>query len=118
KYNFAPAVALFYNPATVKPWTETDCLLVGQRLVFELSYDADSDIFRSQLEAAAKMTFDDSSMPNLVARKGIGDDFDILAPFDPTYTLPSGWTGMNGSKTRASLDGADPAAMLALYAAD
>ena len=120
KYNLAPALALFYNPATIKPWTETDCLLVGQRLVFELSYDADSDIFRTQLEAAAKMTFDQadpSTMASLAARKGLGTDFELLAPFDPTYTLPSGWTGMNGDGTRAALDTADPAE-LALYAAD
>ena len=117
KFNLAPALALFYNPSTIKPWTETDCLLVGQRLVFELSYDADSDIFRSQLEAAMKVQFDQSSNPTLAARKGIGDDFEILAPFDPTYTLPSGWTGMNGDSSRASLDKPD-AAMLALWNAD
>lgn len=117
KFNLAPALALFYNPATIKPWTETDCLLVGQRLVFELSYDADSDIFRSQLDAAAKLQFDQSTNPALAARKGIGDDFDILAPFDPTYTLPSGWTGMNGDTSRASRD-ATASDLLALYAAD
>ncbi|HEX9101242.1 MAG TPA: penicillin acylase family protein [Polyangia bacterium] len=118
KFNLAPALGLFYNPATIKPWTETDCLLVGQRLVFELSYDADSDIFRSQLEAAAKLQFDQSANPALAARKGIGDDFEILAPADPTYTLPSGWTGMNGDTSRAAreVDSSD-AALLALLGA-
>jgi penicillin amidase len=117
KYTLPPALLFLYNPQTIKPWTEVDSLLVGQRLVFELSYDADSDIFRSQLDAAAKMTFDDSTMPALSARKGIGADFEILAPFDPTYTLPSGWTGMNGDGTRAALDTASPD-LLALYDAD
>jgi penicillin G amidase len=122
KFTLPPALVFLYDPQTIKPWTEIDSLLVGQRLVFELSYDADSDIFRSQLEAAAKLQFDQSTVPALAARKGIGDDFSILSPVDPTYTLPSGWTGMNGDTTRASLDGAgaggqgDPA-LLALYAA-
>ena len=117
KFTLPPALVFLYDPQTIKPWTEVDSLLVGQRLVFELSYDADSDIFRSQLEAAAKLQFDQSTNPALSARKGIGQDFDILAPVDPTYTLPSGWTGMNGDTSRASLDTTDPA-MLALYDAD
>ena len=46
KFTLPPALVFFYDPATIKPWTEVDSLLVGQRLAFELSYDADSDIFR------------------------------------------------------------------------
>jgi penicillin amidase len=111
KFTLPPALVFLYDPQTIKPWTEVDSLLVGQRLVFELSYDANSDIFRSQLQAAAKLQFDDSTVPALKARAGIGDDFDILAPVDPTYTLPGGWTGMNGDTSRASRDDAavDPA---------
>jgi penicillin amidase len=121
KFTLPPALVFLYDPQTIKPWTEIDSLLVGQRLVFELSYDANSDIFRSQLDAAAKLQFDDSNVPALAARKGIADDFDILAPVDPTYTLPSGWTGMNGDSSRASRDADDgrgAAALLALYGAD
>ncbi|MCA1663970.1 MAG: penicillin acylase family protein, partial [Myxococcales bacterium] len=114
KYTLPPALVFLYDPQTIKPWTEVDSLLVGQRLVFELSYDADSDIFRSQLDAAAKLQFEQSTNPALAARKGIADDFDILAPVDPTYTLPSGWTGMSGDTSRASLDTSDPS-LLALY---
>ncbi len=104
RYALPAALGLLYATSTIKPWTEVDSLLVGQRLVFELSYDADSDIFRTQLLAAAKMQFDSSTMPALKARAGIGDDFEIVAPADPTYTLPSGWTGMNGDTTRAARD--------------
>jgi penicillin amidase len=114
KFTLPPALVFLYDPATIKPWTEVDSLLVGQRLVFELSYDADSDIFRSQLDAAGKLQFDQSTVPALAARKGIADDFDILAPVDPTYTLPSGWTGMNGDTSRASVDTSNPS-LLALY---
>ncbi|MCU1282177.1 MAG: uncharacterized protein JWM53_5723 [bacterium] len=111
KFTLPPALVFLYDPQTIKPWTEVDSLLVGQRLAFELSYDANSDIFRSQLDAAAKLQFDNSTVPALKARAGIGDDFDILAPVDPTYTLPGGWTGMNGDGSRASRDDAavDPA---------
>ena len=41
-------------------------------------------------------------IPELLARKGIGDDFLILAPLDPTYTDAAGWTGHE----RRHLDGA------------
>ena len=54
-------------------------------------------------------------MPALAARKGIGDDFDILAPVDPTYTLPSGWTGMSGDTSRASRRHPSNPSLLALY---
>ena len=106
KYQLPPALVFLYDPHTIKPWTEVDSLLVGQILAFQLSYDADSDIFRTQLSAAAKAQFDDSPVPALAARKGIGDDFQILTPFDKTYTLPSGWTGSDG--TRASADPSPP----------
>ncbi|MGZ3425793.1 MAG: penicillin acylase family protein, partial [Polyangia bacterium] len=104
KFTLPPALVFLYDPQTIKPWTEVDSLLVGQRLVFELSYDANSDIFRSQLRALAQATFDNSTMLPLKARAGIADDFDILAPVDPTYTIPGGWTGMNGDTSRASRD--------------
>ena len=106
KYSLPPALVFLYDPQTVKPWTEVDSLLLGQLQAFSLSFDADSDIFRSQLSTACKAAFDDSTMPSLAARRGIGDDLQILAPMDPTYTLPTvdGWTGMNGDTSTASLD--------------
>ena len=61
KFTLPPALVFLYDPQTIKPWTEIDSLLVGQRLAFELSYDANSDIYRSQLQAAAKLQFDDST---------------------------------------------------------
>ncbi len=120
KFTLPPALDFLYDPQTIKPWTEVDSLLVGQILAFQLSYDADSDIFRTQLSAAATAMFDNadpSTQPALAARKGIGDDFQILAPFDPTYTLPSGWTGMNPmDHTHASLDPSEERALLPLLA--
>jgi penicillin amidase len=46
----------------------------------------------------------------LAARKGIGEDFQLLAPMDKTYTLPTGWTGMGGDTSTASREN-DPSLM-------
>ena len=60
---------------------------------------------------------DQSTLPAFAARKGIGDAFELLAPFDPTYTLPSGWTGMNPmDHTRAANDPVDDPALRAVLA--
>ena len=115
RYSLPSALVFLYAPSTIKPWTEVDSLLVGQRLAFELSFDAGSDMFRTQLDAAEQTQFLASTAPPaLKARKGIAADFEIMAPVDPTYTLPSGWTGMNGDTTRASVD---PSVVPALKAA-
>jgi penicillin amidase len=117
KFSLPGQLAFLYDPSTTKPWTEVDSLLLGAYELFLLSFDADSEIFHSQLDADAKMTFDDSMDPQLQLRKGIGDDLQILAPVDPTHTI-SGWTGMNGDMTTASLAPKIDAGMIALYAAD
>lgn len=117
RYSLPSALVFLYDTSTIKPWTEVDSLLVGQRLAFELSFDAGSDMFRTQLDAAEQTQFlAASSSPSLKARKGIAADFEILAPVDPTYTLPSGWTGMGGDTTRASVDPSIVPALKAAYA--
>ncbi|MDB4968165.1 MAG: uncharacterized protein JWN44_3854 [Myxococcales bacterium] len=118
RYQLPPALAFLYDPQTIKPWTEVDSLVLGQLQAFSLSFDADSEIFRTQMDAAAKAQFENGASPALTARKRIAEDFQILAPVDPTYTLPSGWTGMNGDTTTASVAGGvgDPS-LLALYQA-
>lgn len=115
RYQLPPALDFLYDPQTIKPWTEVDSLLLGQLQAYSLSFDADSDIFRTQLLATAQMLFDNSTMPNLAARKGIGQDFELTEPMDPTYTLPAasgsavdGWTGMNGDTSTASAAPIDP----------
>jgi penicillin amidase len=96
----AEAIAL-YDPTAAKPWTEVDSLVLGQLQSFSLSFDADSEIHRTQVETRAKAIFDAATDPALLARKGIADDLEILTPVDPTYTIPGGWTGSDG--TQASL---------------
>jgi penicillin amidase len=117
RYTLPPALAFLYDPQTVKPWTEVDSLLLGQLQAFSLSFDADSEIFRTQMLAAATQKFDQATNPALSARKGLGEDLDILQPVDPTYSLPSGWTGVNGDGTTASASRVPDQSLLALYAA-
>ena len=106
KYALPSAFVLLYVPSSFQEWQPADSLLLGLLQAYSLSYDSDSEIYRTQLEALAATTFDNSTNPSNAARKGIAQDFEILAPVDPTYTLPGidKWTGMNGDTTRASLD--------------
>ncbi len=110
-------LAFLYDPSTTKPWTEVDSLLLGQYELFLLSFDADTEIYLSQVEANANLKFDQSNDPQLKARAGIAQDFQILAPTDPTHTI-SGWTGMNGDTSHASLLRPRGDALLALLEAD
>jgi penicillin amidase len=118
KYDQPTALAFIYNPQTFRDWTEIDSLLLGQLQAFTLSFDADSDITRTQIDAAAKMVFDDSTDPAHLARKGIAADLELMLPVDPTYTLPGvdQWTGMGGDSSRASRT-IDPALLPVLAAA-
>lgn len=96
------ALNLLYDPSTTKPWTPVDEMLLGQFQAYELSFDADSDLLRTRVLAAAKMNFDDSSDPARKLRTGLGDDLTLMAPVDKTHTI-DGWTGMNGDGSTASL---------------
>jgi penicillin amidase len=108
KYSEPPALDFIYNPSTFVQWQPADSLLLGVLQAYELAYDT-SDLDRTNLDLTAVMIFDNAANPNLAARKGIAKDFQILAPQDPTYTLPAAtgngvdqWTGMNGDTTTAS----------------
>jgi penicillin G amidase len=110
KYSLPPQLVLFYTATTFQAWKPEDSLMLGCLQAFDLAYDSDSDIYRTQLSQTMAMVFDQSTNPSNAARAGIGDDFQILAPQDPTYTLPGvdKWTGMNGDTSRASLMPNDP----------
>jgi penicillin amidase len=90
-----------YTPASFTPWTEVDSIALGFFQAFELVFDADTEISFTQLQAAEAANFDSSTNPDLTARKGIADDFEVFYPQDPTFTLPSGWTGFNGDTSEA-----------------
>jgi penicillin amidase len=101
KVTFPAEVQKDYPPRKALPWTEVDSIALSYLQAFELAFDADTEMTLTQIDAQGAAVFDDSIDPTLKARKGIAKDFEILTPFDPTYTLPSGWTGFNGDNSTA-----------------
>jgi penicillin amidase len=88
---FPQSLVLVYDIKSARPWRPEDSIELGLLQAFDLSFDADSEITFSAIDAAAAMQFDGSADPQRAARKGIGADLQILAPVDPTFTLPTGW---------------------------
>ncbi|MEO6950496.1 MAG: penicillin acylase family protein [Polyangia bacterium] len=89
------AYAALYGSAPIAAWSEVDTLVMGRVLSFELSFDGASDVLRSLVDSSAHALSGDA------ARARIAEDLEMLAPVDPTYTLPSGWTGLNGDTSTA-----------------
>jgi penicillin amidase len=111
-------LAFIYDPQGFRQWNEVDSLLLINFETFFFNYAADAEIALTQLQTETKMVFDQSTDPAHSARAGIYKDLTIFAPIDPTYAI-SGWTGMNGDTSRASIDLQDPDGnLLALLAAD
>jgi penicillin G amidase len=116
---FPSAVATTYPPRYIKTWSEVDSIALSYLQAFELAFDADTELTLTQIDAEGAAVFDDATDPTLLARKGIAADFEILSPFDATYTLPSGWTGFNGdTSTALRKDKKARAKMLALLDQD
>ena len=90
-----------YSATNFTPWSEVDSFALSYLQAFELVYDSDTEILFTEMQTAEKANFDSSTNPALVARKGIANDFEILRAQDPTYTLPSGWTGFEGDTSEA-----------------
>ncbi len=95
-----PVLAL-YSTKNFTPWTEIDSIALSYYQAFELVYDSDTEITYTQIQTAGTQLFDSSTNPDYLARKGIANDLEILAPQDPTFILPSGWTGFNGDTSEA-----------------
>ncbi|HWE31612.1 MAG TPA: penicillin acylase family protein, partial [Polyangia bacterium] len=91
KYTLPGETSVIYSPDAFQTWTEVDSLVLGQIEMFDLAFDADSDIARSQFDVNEATNFVASSDPTLQARKGIAADFEIMTPFDPVYTVPGFW---------------------------
>lgn len=86
---FPAALTLVYDIKTARPWRPEDSIELALYQAFSLSFDADSEITFSAVEEAAALRFDASPDPLRRTRKGIGADLQILAPVDPTFTLPA-----------------------------
>ncbi len=116
RYTLPPALLLAYDPMTIPPWTEADSILIGRLISFQLSYDADSEIARTTLDAAGALQFDMSGDVQRAARKGIARDLQILEPVDPTYTFPGDFSTLQ--PISASLATVSDGNLLALLRAD
>ena len=118
KHTLPPNIEFIYTPASVDPWSEIDSLVLAEYQAFALAFDADSDIFRSQLAAADKLVFADATDEAKKARAGFWKDFTRLAPFDPTHTLEGGWDALAMQATVAPAFGSgSDDGRLALFAA-
>ncbi len=108
-YSLPPELALAYDPSTWKAWTEADSLTVGKLISFQLSFDADSDVARSALQAAASVF---AGTP----RAGFATDLEMVRPVDATYTLPGGWSQLLSETSVDTMS--TPSSALALLRAD
>ncbi len=101
-YSIPPALIFLYDPKGFRPWNEVDSVLLVNFETFYFNYSASAEIALTQLETQATAVFDNAKDILHSARKGIYKDLTIFAPIDPTYTI-SGWTGMNGDTSQASI---------------
>ncbi len=89
-----------YQPQSFQPWTPVDSLLLGELFAFELAFDASDELSNTALAQEGTAIFDDGGTPDLRARAGIGEDLQLFAPVDPTFTI-QGWTGFDGDTSTA-----------------
>jgi penicillin G amidase len=94
KHTLPPGIDFLYTNDSVEPWSEIDSLVLAEYQAFSLAFDADGDIFRSQLAAADKTAFGAALDAQKKAREGFWKDYTRSAPFDATHTLPGGWDNL------------------------
>lgn len=97
------AFALAYDPSAAAPWTEVDSLTLARLQAFELSYDADAEIARTQAEAAAFRVFDQAVDPRLRSRRGLASDLFRPTPLDPAAILPDASSPSCGAQGTMSM---------------
>jgi len=90
----------FYDIASIAPWSELDCLVLGELQAFQLAFDANTDIARSNWEKQEQTKFVGNADPQKALRAGFTEDYWRFAPFDPTYTV-DGWKEVPGSGVTA-----------------
>ena len=96
KFTLPVDYAILYQPSSFVAWTPQDSLLLGELFAYELAFDASDEIEATEVSAASALTFDGGD-----PRAGFGDDIQLTAPVDPTFTI-AGWPPLNGDTTSAS----------------
>lgn len=119
KHKLPPGIDFLYAVESIQPWSEVDSLVLAEYQAFSLAFDADGDIFRSQLAAMDKTAFADSPDAVKKSRAGFWKDYTRVAPFDATHTIEGGWDGlaMQAMAPQAPSFGASDDGRLALYEA-
>lgn len=88
----------YYDVSSIAAWSELDCLVLGELQAFQLAFDANTDIARSNWEKSEQTKFVGNADPQKALRVGFTEDYWRFAPFDPTYTV-DGWKEVPGSAT-------------------
>lgn len=101
KYTLPTQLLFVYSDKSAQPWDEADVMALGLLQAFYLSFDADSEIRRSEIDVAAAAQFYGSTDPDRKARARLAEDLQILEPVDNTFTL-RGWPGRGGNPITAA----------------
>ncbi|MHB8418321.1 MAG: penicillin acylase family protein [Myxococcales bacterium] len=95
KYTLPVDYAVVYQPQSFVTWTAEDSLLLGELFAYELCFDASDEIEATEVAAAGATAF-----PPGDPRAGFGEDVQITAPADPTFTI-DGWPPLQGDTSSA-----------------
>lgn len=88
----------YYGIESIAEWTPLDSLVLGELQAFQLAFDANTDIARSNWEKQEQTKFVGNADPQKLSRVGFTEDYWRFAPFDPTYTV-DGWKEVPGNPT-------------------
>ena len=97
KYSILAGLSSVYSAASVTPWLAEDSVLLGEFLAWQLAFDDQTDVLRTDLDVAVASTFSDANDP----RAKINLDLENVIPPDPTVIVPGGWSfNTDGSSAR------------------
>ncbi len=88
KYQLPPQLASVYTAASVTPWLPEDSVLLGEFLAWQLAFDDQTDVIRTDLDVAVASTFTAPGDP----RANINLDLENVIPPDPAVIVPGGWS--------------------------
>ena len=85
-----------YTAASVTPWLPEDSLLLGEFVAWQLAFDDQTDVVRTDLDLAVAQTYAAND-----PRAKMAEDVDNTSPPDPAVILPGGWGfNLDGSSAR------------------
>ncbi len=76
-----------YSAASVTPWLPEDSVLLGEFLAWQLAFDDETDVLRTDIDTAVATTFSSPSDQ----RAKLNLDLENVIPPDPSVIIPGGW---------------------------